>query len=151
MAHWAGLERAARQYAATTPNFIPENFVREVDLSGSVTAYAVHMGHNLNTQRGEEALNFIVALYMFSMHRCLHGLGLQPYHPIPLLGGQPPAPNPHGAGNVNPPPQDNEAGQGLQPNAQAAAGNAAPAAAVPPVADLNEEEADDMLHVIMLD
>jgi hypothetical protein len=113
------------------------------------------MGHNLNTQRGEEALNFIVALYMFSQDRCLQGLGRQPYQPIPLLGGQHAATNPngdvHGAGNANPPAPNNEPGHGPQPDVQAAAGNAGPEAAAPPVVDPDEEVADDMLNVIMLD
>jgi hypothetical protein len=115
--------------------------VAAVNLSGNVTAYAIHMGHNLNTQRGEEALNFIVALYMFSQDRCLQGLGRQPYQPIPLLGGQ----------HANPPAPNNEPGHGPQPDVQAAAGNAGPEAAAPPVVDPDEEVADDMLNVIMLD
>jgi hypothetical protein len=148
MAHWVGLERAARVYAANTPDFLAETFVHQVQLSGSVTAYAIQMGHNLHTQRGEEALNFLIALYMFSADRCLQGLGLVPYRPIPLLGGPPPGENGHVPVN-NPPPQNQ--GPAVQPVPDAAPEEAVPMGPAPPVGDLNGEEIDDMLNVIMLD
>jgi hypothetical protein len=34
-----------------------------------------------------------VALHNFSISRCLMELGWVPYHPAPLIGGPPPAPD----------------------------------------------------------
>jgi hypothetical protein len=40
-------------------------------------SYAIALGHNILTPRGEEAANFIDALYKFSQERCAMGLGDQ--------------------------------------------------------------------------
>jgi hypothetical protein len=150
MAHWLGLSQAARHYASTTPGFLPAPYVIQVMMAGGPYDYVVSLGYDVNTQRGEEAVNFHVALHNLCLQLCVQRLGWVPYHPAPLIVGPPP-PVPGEAG---------AAAQGQDPAAQqnnvadpVGEGQQVPQEDnVPPGADDNEEaEADQLLHVIMLD
>jgi hypothetical protein len=127
MARWVGLNRAARFYAATTPDFLLAEYVAAVNLSGQPLDYVISLGHNIYTQRGEEMVDFHTALYLFCRMRCDLGLGWQQYDPAPFPGGPiPQANNANGAeaGGVFPPPYE-----AMEPGL--APGNVAPPQAQP--------------------
>jgi hypothetical protein len=150
MAHWLALEHAARHYAANTPGFLAGQYVIDVQLAGGPYAYVISLGYNVNTQQGEEAVNFHVALHNFCLVRCMMDLGWVPYHPAPLIGVPPPILPEGGEGAA--------VQQPIPPNQQNA--DAAPAEEQPEaqgqqpplIPNIDEEaEADQMLHVVMLD
>jgi hypothetical protein len=122
MTHILRMEAAARHHAATTPGFIPADFVALVRLNGGPVGYTVNMGHNIYTQRGEEAANLFDALFKFSMELCIMGLGEQPYNPFPANVGPPLTPNPEGGADL----QEGEVPQGNAPLPQMPAGNPVP-------------------------
>jgi hypothetical protein len=100
MAHIPRLELAARHHAAVTPGFLPSVYVATVQLNGGLTSFIINSGHNIYTPRGEEAANFIHALYTFCLERCALGLGDVPYIPLPIDGAPIlPAPNQQNAGD----------------------------------------------------
>jgi hypothetical protein len=126
------------------------------------------MGHNPLNLRGEEAVNFTVALYMFSLELCLLNIGWQPYNPAPFHGAPPLLPNLNVPPNINahgnhaPPPQGNGPAHGAEQNAapevngqagfnHANAGGPAPQGQDPNEPDPHDADVDEMLNVIMLD
>jgi hypothetical protein len=139
---WVGLNRAARFYAATTPDFLPAEYVATVNLVGQPLDYVISLGYNIYTQRGEEMVDFHTALYLFCRLRCDLGLGWQQYDPAPFPGGPPPPPdNGNGgeAGNAfGPAPGAVEPeivpGDHAQPQGQHNADPADPGPLIPPAA-----------------
>jgi hypothetical protein len=134
MAHIPRLELAARHHTANTPGFIPSQYVATVQLNGGLTAFIINMGHDIRTQRGEEAANFMHALYTFCLERCALGLGDAQYDPFPFNGVPPQhAPNLGGmaGGQQGAPAQDAPPAQGHDigadpPNAQGNKGGVDP-------------------------
>jgi hypothetical protein len=141
---------AARHYAANTPGFLAAQYVIDVQLAGGPFDYVVGLGYNVQTQHGEEAVNFHVALHNFCLVRCMMDLGWVPYHPAPLIAGPPPVAPGEGEGAAvqQPIPPG-------QQNAEAAPAEEQPIAQdpEPPFAPNfdDEAEADQMLNVVMLD
>jgi hypothetical protein len=117
------MDLAVRHYAATTPNLIPADFVASVLMSGGFHSYVLNQGHNVFTQRGEEAANFLYSLYSFSLERCALGLGEQVFNPFPANGdpnhefvdGQLPQQQPPA---FQPPPQEQQQQQPPLPQQQ---------------------------------
>jgi hypothetical protein len=89
MAHWIALNSAAHYHAATTPGFIPAEYVLQVEQAGNPVGYVISLGYNIQSQQGIEAVDFHAALFSFCMELCLRDIGWEPYQPFPLLHDPP--------------------------------------------------------------
>jgi hypothetical protein len=77
-----------------------------VEQTGNPVNYVISLGYNIQTQQGEEAVDFHGALYSLCMELCLRNVGWQQYQPFPLLNDPPP-----------PMPDDAQGDMELQPQA----------------------------------